>query len=182
MQEVDFKIARENLVLTNGYTRLLTPTGYGRGGTRVDACCIFYKSKDWRILGKEIVWLDNLASMGESFRRGNYGIIAWFQHKSNLQKTVVICNQEYEYVKLYQARYLCEKSRSILDTLLKKGLEPHLIFCGDLNSKPGGLVHKYITSGEICTKNILYAKSNNLECPLRNLCLKSIHSKCDKND
>ena len=55
LQEVDFKIARENLVLTNGYTRLLTPTGYGRGGTRVDACCIFYKSKDWRILGKEIV-------------------------------------------------------------------------------------------------------------------------------
>ena len=60
---------------------------------------------------------------------------------------------------------------------LKKELEPHLIFCGDFNSKPGGLVHTYITSGEICTKHISRLKENNLKCPLHNLCLKSIHTK-----
>ena len=35
LQEVDFKIARQQLVDRNSYTRLLTPTGHGRGDTRV---------------------------------------------------------------------------------------------------------------------------------------------------
>lgn len=187
LQEVDFKIARETLVDTNAYTRLLTPTGHGRrGDTRVDACCIFYKSIDWRIVGiAEIVNLDDLTSKGQAFRRGNFGIIASFQHKSIPNKTLVICNThlywnpEYEYVKLHQAHYLCTKARSTLNRLAEQGTETHLIFCGDLNSKPGGLVHTYMTKGEAFIEDCPSFGQTRFRCPVRDLSMKSIHAKRD---
>mmetsp|Transcript_7337 Transcript_7337/g.9491 ORF Transcript_7337/g.9491 Transcript_7337/m.9491 type:complete len:197 (+) Transcript_7337:285-875(+) len=95
LQEVDFKVARRTLVDRNSYTRLLTPTGHGHGDTRVDACCIFYKSENWILLGKKVVHLDDLVDQyGESFRRGNFGIIACFQHVSNPNRRITICNTQ----------------------------------------------------------------------------------------
>jgi len=100
LQEVDFSIARETLVDSNFYTRLLNPTGYGRGNDRIpptsngrwnarsDACCIFYKTFQWTLVGQKIVEFDDLAGgnpfsteFSKSFHRGNFGIIAWFQHQ-----------------------------------------------------------------------------------------------------
>jgi len=194
LQEVDFKIARQTLVDAKSYTRLLTPTGYGRGDTRVDACCIFYKSADWDIVGKKkIVNLDDLADadyssqkLQKSFRRGNFGIIACFVHRLIPNKRIVICNThlywnpEYEYVKLRQAHYLCVKAKEFLHELKDSGVETHLIFCGDLNSQPGSLVHEYLSMGEVPTQNCPSFLEKTLECPLRHLLFESIHSKHDK--
>lgn len=214
LQEVDFKIARQILVDRNSYTRLLTPTGHGYGDTRVDACCIFYKSVDWKIVGREeIINLDDLAGnkrpssseFAESFRRGNFGIIASFQHRSNPNSRVTICNThlhwnpEYEYVKLCQAHYLCQRAEALL-----KGdaIRPaHFLFCGDLNSQPGGLVHKYLSIGEVdiedspsqmekieagitgsCQNQAeSWLAQGSLECPLRYLLFKSAYAKQDEN-
>lgn len=192
LQEVDFKIARETLVDNNSYTRLLTPTGHGRGDTRVDACCIFYKSEDWSLVREDIVDLNDLIEeYGESFRKGNFGIIASFQHRSLPNERVTICNThlfwnpEFEYVKLRQAHYLCLKAQTCLRELQEEdhGAKMHFIFCGDLNSKPGGLVHTYMSTAEVCTEGYPSFEDETLpllECPLRHLCLKSIHA--EQND
>jgi CCR4-NOT transcription complex subunit 6 len=213
LQEVDFKVARQVLVDRNSYTRLLTPTGHGYGDGRVDACCIFYKSADWTIMGREeIINLDDLAGsrnppsseFGESFRRRNFGIMASFRHRLIPDKVVTICNTHlywnpvYEYVKLCQAHYLCLKAEALIvqnETIQRT----HFIFCGDLNSQPGGLVHEYLSMGEVDTEDSysqLIAKSpsanlcpnheakswlaqGHLECPLRHFLFQSAYAKQD---
>lgn len=205
LQEVDFKIARQTLVDRNAYTRLLTPTGHGRGDTRVDACCIFFKSEDWKHVKKElIVDFDDLSdgpsAFQRSFRRGNVGIIAAFQHRSNGKK-VIVCNthlywdHEYEYVKLCQIHYLCLKAEEFQRETKALHLAP-ILLCGDLNSQPGGLVHTYLSYGEI--KNPREAikggkelsgalagtwlMEDSLECPLRHMLLESAYALRDKKD
>ena len=166
LQEIDFKIARQVLADNNGYTRLLTPTGYGqgdqrrpdtangRGHTRVDACCIFY-SREWELVGKEtIVNLDSLAGdgstkFGRTFKRGNFGILARLRAASS-GREVLVCNchlfwdPQFEYVKLAQVHYMCLKVQEELDQS-----SCPVIFCGDLNSQPGGLVHDYLSTGQL---------------------------------
>mmetsp|Transcript_17087 Transcript_17087/g.26443 ORF Transcript_17087/g.26443 Transcript_17087/m.26443 type:complete len:279 (+) Transcript_17087:2-838(+) len=200
------------LVDKNSYTRLLTPTGHGRGDTRVDACCIFYKSADWKIVGTpDMVDLNDLAgkdpsasTFTKSLARGNFGMIATFQHRSLPQDSprVVICNThlywnpKYEYVKLCQAHYLCLRAQKVLDQ------DPHIqkqfLFCGDLNSKIGELVHTYLSMGEVDTPTSfsemkhtpntiastcwnrqaeLWLVQQSLECPLRHLLLQSAYAK-----
>jgi len=187
LQEVDFKIARQQLVDINSYTRLLTPTGHGRGDTRVDACCIFYKSENWNLLNMKVVHLDDLVDQyGESFRRGNFGIIACFQHTSNPNRRITFCNthlywnEKFEYVKLRQAHYICSQAKKFLDKQEKNHeVKNNFVLCGDLNSKPGGLVHTYMSNGEVPTTGVPSFNNNWLECPLRHLLLKSIHAKHD---
>ena len=189
LQEVDYMIARQTLVDRNSYTRLLTPTGYGRGpgDTRVDACCIFYKSKKWNLLYKKIVHLDDLADQyGESFRRGSFGIIACFQHISNPNRRITICNthlywnEKFKHVKLRQAHYLCTQAKKFLNKQGKKnGMKNNFVLCGDLNSKPGGLVHTYLSKGKAYTVRLPSFNKHVLKCPLRHLLLKSIHAKHD---
>lgn len=217
LQEVDFKIARQVLVLQNSYTRLLTPTGHGHGDTRVDACCIFYKPSDWTILrSPEIVNLNDLAgdnplasNFTRSFIRGNFGIIACFTHRSIPNKRVVICNThlywdpEYEYVKLCQAHYLCLRAQEVFFKLHDNDTDTsNFLFCGDLNSQPGGLVHTYLSMGEVMITSQFkrnrtqttdadrcwnqqaesWLAQESLECPLRHFILESAYAKKDKNE
>ncbi|EJK60731.1 hypothetical protein THAOC_18864 [Thalassiosira oceanica] len=166
LQEIDFKIARQVLADNNGYTRLLTPTGYGqgdqrrpdtangRGGTRVDACCIFF-SREWELVGNEmIVNLDSLAGdrstkFGRTFKRGNFGIIARLRSVFS-GREVLVCNchlfwdPKFEYVKLAQVHYMCLKVQEELECS-----SCPVIFCGDLNSQPGSLVHEYLSTGQL---------------------------------
>lgn len=199
LQEVDFKEARQILVDKNSYTRLLTPTGNGDGDRRVDACCIFYKSATWDLVGTaEIVNLDDLVEedylkcrsrkLRNTFRRGNFGIIARFRHKYIANKIVMICNTHlywnanFEYVKLRQAHYLCSKAKSLLERAQDRGEEEsHFVFCGDLNSLPGGLVHAYLSMGKVYSLGYPSFTEEYLECPLSDLGLKSIHAKYNED-
>jgi len=55
----------------------------------------------------------------------------------------------------------------------------NFVLCGNLNSKPGGLVHTYISTGEVSSGGLPSFNNNWLECPLRHLLLESIHAKHD---
>ena len=55
----------------------------------------------------------------------------------------------------------------------------NFVLCGNLNLKPGGLVHTYMSNGEVSTVHLPSFNNNWLECPLRHLLLKSIHAKHD---
>ena len=170
LQEVDFSIAREVLVDRNSYTRLLTPTGYGRGdprtpptshgrsNTRPDASCIFYKSSAWSLVDQEkVVCFNDLAgkdpesAFSKSFLTGNFGIIALFEHRLVPSHKVMVCNShlfwdpKYEYVKLCQMHYLCLKIEKRLKKLGSANIP--VLIAGDFNSKPGGLVHSYLSKG-----------------------------------
>lgn len=179
LQEVDVKVALQTL--KPSYTRLLTPTGHGRrGDTRVDACCIFYRTNTWDLSEMQIVDMDDLATLlseeasrmenasqqvkstmyqeyQKSFRRNNYGIVAKFKNRSS-GKCVVVVNTHlywdpaFEYVKLCQAHYLATR---VEDFCSNDGNEtPAVLWCGDLNSQSGGLVHTYLTQGSMNTNNV----------------------------
>ena len=150
-------------------------------------CCIFYKSEKWNLLKHYIVHLDDLAyQYGKSFRRGKFGIIACFQHISNPNRRITICNthlywnEEFKHVKLRQAHYLCSQAKKFLDNKGKDHEVKHnFVLCGDLNSQPGSLVHTYMSNGEVYTAGVPSFNNSWLECPLRHLLLKSIHAKHD---
>jgi len=178
LQEVDVKVALQTL--KKSYTRLLTPTGHGHGDTRVDACCIFYRTEKWTLCKMQIVEMDELATMEsaqsdeeepatrmrdvrdssyeayqKAFRRNNFGIIAKFKHRSS-EKSLVISNThlywnpEFEYVKLCQAHYFVLQ----MQEFCSNEKQVPLVLCGDLNSKPASVVHTYLTKGQVLANTI----------------------------
>lgn len=186
LQEVDFKIAR--LALQDTHTRLLTPTGHGFSDTRVDACCIFYRTSKWKLVGEapKIVSLDDLApdyvsdddsdednlhattftppephidELTECFLRGNFGIIACLENLSTGAR-IVICNTHLywnpamEFVKLCQAHYLClAVQQFIRENEFCNEEDTPVVLLGDLNSKPGSLVHTYLQDGQVVSSS-----------------------------
>lgn len=117
------------------------------------------------MIGHEIVEFDDLAStkhqseFSETFRRGNFGIIAWFRHQTITDRKVMVCNvhlfwnPKFEYVKLCQAYHLSLRVKKIqqkfgYEVASKMGVMP-VILCGDFNSLPDSQVYRFFTSG--CT-------------------------------
>ena len=144
LQEVDTGFIAEQ-VLCGKYVVLNTHWGL--------ASCIFYKIDTWRLVGnKEVIAFNDLArgtDNNHAFRRNNYGVFALFENLANKERLVVCTTHlywdpNYEYVKLCQAHYLLTELRSFVDVMA--GGNVPVAFCGDLNSKPGGLVHNYLTS------------------------------------
>ena len=147
LQEVDTGFIAEQ-VLCGTYKVLNTHRGL--------ASCIFYKVDTWRVVGpKKVVAFNDLAkgtNYSHAFDRNNYGVFALFQRKKTGER-LVVCNTHlywdpnYEYVKLCRAHYLMRKLWCFVDG--KVGEEVPVVFCGDLNSMPGSLVHKYLVHGKV---------------------------------
>jgi len=96
----------------------------------------------------------NLQGFTVSFLRRNMGIMVKLRHRMDPSKIIVVANAHlfwnplYDYVKLCQAHYLVKRCKNFA------GDEENypVILCGDLNSKPYGPVHTYLTQGRINAK------------------------------
>jgi mRNA deadenylase 3'-5' endonuclease subunit Ccr4/uncharacterized protein with PIN domain len=169
LQEVDLDEIGQ-LLRQKGFVGVETPRNSGGGaGGRSDSVCVYTRSDVWELVDHQLIRLDDLASLSsnpteenveegkpidmnnfhglsQSFLRRNAALLVRLRHVTS-GKTVVVANAHlywnpgYEYVKLCQSHYILTRAKSfILDQ------EP-LVLCGDLNSRPGGAAHSYLTRG-----------------------------------
>lgn len=166
LQEVDMENVLDSSM--EGYDSVLTPTtkgGSGSGG-RVDACAIYFRKENWRLVDQELVRLDDLATLGRqpfstesnlqglstSFLRRNVAILCRLEHVRTKQR-MVVCNAhlywnpEYNYVKLCQVVLVVQRARQFAGN-------DGIVFCGDLNSPPHSHVHEYLTKGVVNAKEV----------------------------
>jgi len=127
------------------------------------SCTILYNKSKLEVVACDAVDMNDLStrsalqapakgctSCQDNIARKNSGLILILRHLQS-QKEFVVANTQlywdpqFEYIKLCQAHYLCQR----IELFTKKiGLvDAPVIVCGDFNSKPGGLVHKYFTKG-----------------------------------
>lgn len=164
LQEVDLPLI-ETVLAEESFTGVSTPTTNGGGaGGRVDACCIYWNNHDWKMLNQDLICFDDLSTLGsnatklesnlhgvkQSLLRRNVAILVRLQHRNTSTKLVVCSshlywNPEYDYVKLCQAHYAMVRTHAFAEG------DP-IVFCGDLNSKPHGPVHEYLTRGTVNAK------------------------------
>jgi mRNA deadenylase 3'-5' endonuclease subunit Ccr4 len=149
LQEVDTGFIEEQ-VLQGTYKVLATHWGL--------ASCICFRVDTWRLVGThEVVKLDDLAGyantpFAHTFRRYNHGILARLERLCDGMQ-IVICNThlywdpDYEHVKLCQAHYLLLKAKNFIGEDATSNTA--FMFCGDLNSLPGSLVHQYLSKGKV---------------------------------
>ena len=109
----------------------------------------------------DVIKLDsNFQGVQQSLLRRNVGIVVRLQHRTSESTRIVVANShlywnpEFDYVKLCQAHYAVERTRSFANG------DP-IVFCGDLNSQPGGPVHEYLTRGKVNAKTTAPWYSNN---------------------
>ena len=164
LQEVDSDdIARK--LQDWGYSHVETPRTKGGGsGGRVDSCGIYVRKERWSLVDHELIRLDDLATLGaggvgdtsgleQSFLRRNAALLARIRNRQS-GRTVVVANAHlfwnpgFEYVKLCQAHYVLQRAKAFAE-----GDEP-FVFTGDLNSRPRGVTHRYLTSGFINAKKV----------------------------
>ena len=115
--------------------------------------CIFYKLDTWDLLlPEEVVDLVELSAGGfEVLSRNNEGVMALFEQIATGQPLLVCTthlywNPEFEFVKLCQAHYLMIRMFSyLMDNCPDDWSYIPIVFCGDLNSQPGSLVHECLT-------------------------------------
>ncbi|KAI2506359.1 hypothetical protein MHU86_8087 [Fragilaria crotonensis] len=100
----------------------------------------------------DVIKLDsNFQGVQQSLLRRNVAIVVRLQHRSSKSTRIVVANShlywnpEFDYVKLCQAHYAVERTRYFANG------DP-IVFCGDLNSQPGGPVHEYLTRGKVNAK------------------------------
>lgn len=107
-----------------------------------------------------------LAGIIASYRRRNAALLMELEQLRLPQKTrnIIVANAHlywhpgYEYVKLSQAHYLLHRVKqfSLASSLTSTSKinnggerEPVVLVCGDMNSKPYSVVHKYFTTGGV---------------------------------
>ncbi|GAX25208.1 hypothetical protein FisN_5Lh290 [Fistulifera solaris] len=177
LQEVDMDDVGDTL-REKGYVGVETPRsqkGGGSTGGRVDSCVVYVRNADWMILEDELVRLDDLAflladncnvpdqissgnngnlqGIQQSFLRRNVALLVRIQHRRTKQ-TVVVANAHlfwhpaFEYVKVCQAHYILTRARKFCKD------DEAFLFAGDLNSRPGGATHSYLTQGIINMKHV----------------------------
>jgi uncharacterized protein with PIN domain/mRNA deadenylase 3'-5' endonuclease subunit Ccr4 len=183
LQEVDVHLddALQRWGYAAGRQTPRTRAGGGSGG-RVDACAVYVRDHRWQIVAHELVRLDDLATLRsaphsvpddrrignasnsasatshlqglqQGFLRRNAALLVRLRDTSG--RTVVVANAHlywnpgFEYVKMCQAHYILQRARAFL-----QHAEEPLIFCGDLNSRPHGAAHTYLTQGFINAKRI----------------------------
>jgi mRNA deadenylase 3'-5' endonuclease subunit Ccr4/uncharacterized protein with PIN domain len=166
LQEVDLELVDATLS-EEQFEGISTPTTKGGGaGSRVDACCIYWKKDEWELLDQEFICFDDLSTMGsnatllasnlqglkQSLLRRNVGVMVRLQHKETATKVVVTnshlyWNPEYDYVKLCQAHYAMTCAKAFAK-------DDPVVICGDFNSQPHGPVHDYLTRGAVNAKAV----------------------------
>ena len=180
LQEVDLPIVETTLAELE-FEGISTPTvRVGGAGGRVDACSIYWNSKDWILIEQDFIQFDDLATLGskpstattpsaapadtikldsnlqgvqQSLLRRNGAVVVRLEHRRFTSIRIVVANShlfwnpDFDYVKLCQAHYAVERTNTFANG------DP-IIFCGDLNSRPGGPVHEYLTRGKVNAKTI----------------------------
>lgn len=184
LQEVDLEIVDSTLIEEH-FQGVSTPTTKGGGaGSRVDSCCIYWRKDEWELVDQEMVSFDDLSTLGsnatllesnlqglkQSLLRRNVGIVVRLKH-TETSTTVVVTNShlywnpEYDYVKLCQAHYAMERAKAFAK-------DDPIIVCGDLNSKPDGPVHHYLTHGVVNAKAVApwynQRREDDVELPVDN--------------
>jgi mRNA deadenylase 3'-5' endonuclease subunit Ccr4 len=95
-----------------------------------------------------------------SYKRRNAALLVELQSTTfSSANHIVVANAHlywhpgYEYVKLSQAHYLVHKVKQFVDESAKVSQRsdnrPIVLICGDMNSKPNSVVHKYFTKGAV---------------------------------
>jgi mRNA deadenylase 3'-5' endonuclease subunit Ccr4 len=120
--------------------------------------------------------LNALSGIVASYRRRNAALLIELKRndpqflKTVETQNVIIANAHlywhpgYEYVKLSQAHYLLHKTKDFaaaspsgpslsLSKVLKRS-KPAVIICGDMNSMPNSVVHKYLTEGVVDARSV----------------------------
>ena len=102
------------------------------------------KSKKNKVASSE------LTGLVRSFLRRNCALIAHLESIKSNQSFIVTSahlywNPGYEYVKLCQAKYLLDRVHSMVTSASSSENRIPTIFCGDMNSKPGSMVHRLFT-------------------------------------
>ena len=151
----------------------------GACGSRIDSCVVYARTSTFRICEHRILSLDDLAtydsSMAEtdthnttngsskpvssnpnsnwqglqhSFLRRNMALLVRLEHIASGQTLLVAnahlyWNPGFEYVKLLQTHYILKQAKKFAFAN-----EP-VVFAGDLNSRPRGCAHSYLTHGRI---------------------------------
>ena len=92
------------------------------------------------------------AGLGRGFLRRNVGLLVRLRDAESKQTFVVAnahlyWNPGFEYVKLCQMHYILQRAKRFLND------EEPLVLAGDLNSRPRGAVHSYLTHGGIAAKH-----------------------------
>ena len=98
-----------------------------------------------------------LTGIVRSFLRRNCAILAHLEtidtKQSILASSVhLYWHPGYEYVKLCQAKYLLDRAHAMASQNTKRRI-PTLI-CGDMNSKPRSVVHRYFVKGDVDARSI----------------------------
>ena len=172
LQELDAALQDTvHSALAKKYACVETPTSSGSIAGRVDACAIYVQRASWEIREHERIRLDDLATLSDdsssssestsnlqgiqqSFLRRNMALLVRLRHLRTGQ-TVVVANAHlfwhpsYEYVKLMQAHYILQRAKAF-----SQSTEECVFFCGDLNSRPHGVTHTYLSRGWINAKLI----------------------------
>eukprot|EP00978_Attheya_sp_CCMP212_P000658 scaffold1312_cov54-Attheya_sp.AAC.2 len=111
-----------------------------------------------------------LRGMVSSYLRRNAAILASFQRVNHPEHRVTVCNCHlywhpgYEYVKLSQAKFLMDQlwqatttttttTTTTSNSKISKSPDAVLV-CGDFNSKPGSVVHQFLTQGHANARTV----------------------------
>eukprot|EP00536_Pseudo-nitzschia_multiseries_P007294 jgi/Psemu1/240109/estExt_Genewise1.C_1690012 len=95
----------------------------------------------------------SLKGLERSFVRKNVSLLATLEHKDTKRRIVVVVshlfwNPAYDYVKLCQAHYIAKRASAFC----KENNITYMVWAGDFNSQPQGIVHQYLTKGVVNAK------------------------------
>ncbi|KAL7518345.1 hypothetical protein ACHAWX_003186 [Stephanocyclus meneghinianus] len=173
LQELDLLAPNEHVLpaLSSwGYQVVRTPTDQRR-----DCCAVVFDTNKFRLVEYEIVKFDDLATlrtkrMVRSFLRRNCAIIAHLETRTdkpdsgnedsnNESRSFIVASAHlywhpgYEYVKLCQSKYLLERAHAMASRAADGDRIPTII-CGDMNSKPGSIVHQFFAEGTVDARTV----------------------------
>jgi mRNA deadenylase 3'-5' endonuclease subunit Ccr4 len=104
-----------------------------------------------------------LTGMVRSFLRRNCAILAQLENiwTSGTDKQSILVasvhlywHPGYEYVKLCQAKYLMDRAHAMSLRNSGQGERIPTVICGDMNSKPGSIVHQYFVKGNVNAQSV----------------------------
>jgi hypothetical protein len=99
-----------------------------------------------------------LTGMVRSFLRRNCGVLAHLETLDSNKHSILVSSVHlywhpgYEYVKLCQAKYLLDRAHAMATKSNEERIPT--IICGDMNSKPGSIVHQYFVKGSVDARSV----------------------------
>jgi len=132
----------------------------------------FSNNKEKQSKTKQSATNNSITGIISSYKRRNAALLVHLKSKLTQQEITIgnahlYWNPGYEYVKLSQSHYLLHKIQQFVNMNVNKeknvnessspdstGGHPAVIVCGDMNSKPNSVVHKYFTNGNVDARTV----------------------------